>query len=61
MFIVMRLLKKLELENGQAVDAAGMQGCLGMLAVFESRKAAEEIYGEGVDLIECAEGKPDEQ
>lgn len=57
MFIVMRLVKKLDLETGQKVDCAGMQGCEGMLPVFESRAAAEEIYGEGVQLVECEIGE----
>lgn len=51
MFAVMRLVQHLELDTGQRVNLSGMQGCKGMIPVFDSKESAEEIYGVGVELM----------
>ena len=50
-YAVLRIVKELDLNTGLKVNCAGMDGCRGMMPVFESREAAEEIYGPGIDLM----------
>ena len=47
MYVVLRLIKHVELDTGQRVNLAGQQGCEG----------AEEIYGEGVKTLEIGIGE----
>lgn len=57
MYVVLKLIKHVELDTGQRVNLAGQQGCEGALMVFESQEAAEEIYGEGVKTLEIGVGE----
>lgn len=47
----MRLVQTLEIDTGQKINCA-TDNCCGMLPVFDTKEHAEEIYGEGVDLVE---------
>jgi len=58
-FAVLRLLKHLDLGSGTRIKVHGMQGCQGMMPVFETREQAEEIYGEDVDLLQIEVGNDD--
>jgi len=51
MFAVLRLLKTLETDQGGKISCHGMQGCEGMIPVFNTIEEAEAIYGEGVELL----------
>jgi len=53
MFAAMRLLKDIKLTTGARVALSDVDdGCIGMIPVYDSPKAARASYGADVEILE---------
>ena len=60
MYLALRLMRKIDTTTGDRISLENPdQRCLGMIAVFETKTAAREVYGRDVELLKIEIQEPD--